>query len=91
MRNKKITKVKKDQVKHFDFAKKPKTPCFLIPFVTKCICQPIINSRGFKLEKSNMDSLGDEPYLLFSNHSSFVDFMIMLSVTYPKRPNNVMS
>ena len=91
MRNKKVTKVKKEQVKHFDFAKKPKTPCFLIPFVTKCICEPIIKSRNFKLEKINMDSLGDEPYLMLSNHSSFVDFMIMLSVTYPKRPNNVMS
>ena len=76
MKNIKVTKVSKDKVKHFDFAKKPKTPCFLFPFAREVICKPGLKSRDFKMTKTNMESL-NEPYLMLVTHPSFIDFFVI--------------
>ena len=90
MRNTKVTKVSKDKVKHFDFAKKPNTPCFLFPFARDIICKPGLKNRDFKMTKTNMESL-NEPYLMLVTHSSFIDFFVMTVAVEPYRANNVMT
>ncbi len=85
----KITNVKKEDVKHFDFAKRPHRPCFLFPLAREVLCKPILKKRGYKFTK-NIDDNG-EPYLLLVTHSSFIDFFYMAIAVEPYRANNVMT
>ena len=43
MRGDKITKKTKEQVKRFDFAKKPHTPGFLYPVARDLVCKTLLN------------------------------------------------
>lgn len=87
---KKVTKVSRDKVKSFDFAKKPKHPGFLFPVARDIISKPVLKGRDFKLEKINMDTV-DGPYLMLVTHSSMIDFMVMTVAVQPYRANNVMT
>ena len=86
----KVTKVSRDKVKSFDFAKKPKRPGFLFSVAREIISKPILNGRNFELKKTNMDSV-DGPYLMLVTHSSMIDFMVMTVAVQPYRANNVMT
>ncbi len=90
--NKKIrvTKAKKEQIKSFDFAKKPIKPTFLMTLAKWIISWPDLKKRNFKLEKINMEGIKG-PYLLLVTHSSMVDFNVMLKATHPQKVNNVMT
>ena len=85
-----VTKVKKENVKHFDFSKKPMKPTFLMTLAKWIISWPDLRNREFNFEKVNMEGV-KAPYLLLSNHSSMVDFNIMLKATHPEKVNNVMT
>lgn len=85
-----ITTAKKDNIKHFDFEKKPNTPCFLFPVAREILSKPDLKKRNFKLKKKNMESL-HEPYLMLVTHSSMVDFHVMTVAVAPQRANNVMT
>lgn len=87
---KKVTKKTKEQVKRFDFAKKPHTPGFLYPVARDVVCKPLLKNRGYTLKKTNMENLR-EPYLMLVTHSSTVDLMLMMVATQPYRVNNVMT
>lgn len=82
------TKAKK--IRRFDFSKKPIRPCFIMNLAKWIISWPDLRNREFNLEKINMDGV-KAPYLLLSNHSSMVDFNIMLKATHPEKVNNVMT
>ena len=82
--------IKKEKVKHFDFAKHPKNPSFLMSVAKNVISFPDLKKRDFKLTKINMDNVTG-PYLLLVTHSSMVDFNIMLKATHPHKVNNVMT
>jgi len=82
------TKAKK--IRRFDFSKKPIRPCFLMSLAKWIISWPDLRNREFNFEKVNMDGVKG-PYLLLSNHSSMVDFNIMLKATHPEKVNNVMT
>ena len=76
--------------KHYKTAKYPiRQPLFfvwLIQFLSKIM----LFGKKYKVEKVNMDGL-KPPYMLLSNHMSFVDFELISDGTYPKRVNNVVN
>lgn len=82
------TKAKK--IRRFDFSKKPIRPTFIMTLAKWIISWPDLRNREFNFEKVNMDGV-KAPYLLLSNHSSMVDFNIMLKATHPEKVNNVMT
>lgn len=85
-----VTKVKKENVRHFNFARKPIKPTFIMGLAKGIISFPDLKKRKFKLEKINMEEVNG-PYLLLVTHSSMVDFNIMLKATHPNKVNNVMT
>lgn len=85
-----VTKVKKENIKSFDFSKKPIKPTFLMSLAKWIISWPDLKKRNFKLTKVGMDGI-EGPYLLLVTHSSMVDFNVMLKATHPKKVNNVMT
>ena len=87
----KVTKATRENVKSFDFAKKPINPKILFPVARHVVSKPLLKKRGYSLKKTNMESLGKEPYLMLVTHSSMVDFMLMAVATEPHMPNNVMT
>lgn len=80
---------KKKQPKRFDFKKPPKNP--KLRWLVRIIVAIGLKKRGYEIRKHNMEGLENKPYLLLSNHSSMVDFMIAQKATYPRRLNNVAS
>ena len=80
----------KSKIKHFDFAKKPISPCFLMSVAKWIISFPDLKKRKFKYDMVNMEHV-EAPYLMLVTHSSMVDFNIMLKVTHPQKVNNVMT
>jgi len=80
----------KRRIKHFDFAKKPINPCFLMSAAKWIISFPDLKRRKFAYKMVNMEHV-EYPYLMLVTHSSMVDFNIMLKVTHPKKVNNVMT
>ncbi len=85
-----VTKKTKEQIKHFDFNKKPIRPCFLMWAAKWIISWPDLRKRKFKLKKINMEKC-HRPYLLLVTHSSMVDFNIVARATHPYPMNNVMT
>ena len=81
----------KDKIKHFDFQKKPITPCFLMSLAKGIISWPDLKKRGAVLTKTNMEDIEDKPYLMLVTHSSMVDFNLMLKASHPHKVNNVMT
>ena len=81
----------KNKVKHFDFQKKPMTPCFLMGVAKGIISWPDLKKRGAVLTKVNMEGIEDKPYLMLVTHSSMVDFNLMLKASHPHKVNNVMT
>ncbi len=82
---------RKDKIKHFDFQKKPITPCFLMSLAKGIISWPDLKKRGAVLTKTNMEDIEDKPYLMLVTHSSMVDFNLMLKASHPHKVNNVMT
>lgn len=85
-----VTKVKKEDVKCFDFEKKPHKPSILFSVAREAICKPGLKKRDFTLKKINMKGV-EGPYLMLVTHSSMVDFFAMSVAVAPYRPNNVMT
>lgn len=79
------------KIKRFDFAKKPKNPCFIMSVAKGIISFPDLKRRKATITKEGMEELEGKPYLLLINHSSMVDFNLMLKATHPYPVNNVMS
>ena len=85
-----VTKVKKEDVKCFDFEKKPHKPSILFSVAREAICKPGLKKRDFTLKKINMKGV-EGPYLMLVTHASMVDFFAMSVAVAPYRPNNVMT
>lgn len=81
----------RSRIKHFDFQKKPISPCFLMGLAKLIISWPDLKKRGAVLTKTNMEDIEGKPYLLLVTHSSMVDFNLMLKATHPYKVNNVMT
>lgn len=59
---------------------------WLIWFLSKIM----LMNKKHKIEKINMEGL-KPPYILLSNHMSFIDFELVALATYPHRVNNVVN
>lgn len=81
----------KKNIKRFDFTKKPHKPSFLMSLAKIIISWPDLKKRGAVITKTNMEGIEEKPYLLLVNHSSMVDFNLMLKATHPQPVNNVMT
>lgn len=81
----------KSKIKHFDFQKKPITPCFLMSVAKGIISWPDLKKRGAVMTKVNMEEIEGKPYLMLVTHSSMVDFNLMLKASHPHKVNNVMT
>ncbi len=81
----------KSRIKHFDFQKKPISPCFLMSWAKAILSWPDLRKRGAVLTKTNMEDIEDKPYLMLVTHSSMVDFNLMLKASHPHKVNNVMT
>lgn len=76
--------------KRYNTAKKPiRQPIYLtwlIWFLSKCA----LIGKKKRIEKINMDGL-KPPYMILSNHMSFIDFELTALGTWPHRVNNVVN
>lgn len=77
-------------VKKYNIGKKPiRQPIYLtwLIWFLSFIMTPFIKK---KFDKVNMEGL-KPPYIMLSNHMSFVDFELTALATYPQRVNNVVN
>ena len=56
-KDKNITVTKKGKIRHFDFAKKPVSPCFLMNVAKYIISFPDLKKRGLSLKKTDMEKV----------------------------------
>ena len=76
--------------KKYKTAKYPiRQPRYLI-WLIQVLSKIMLIGKEHKVEKINMEGL-KPPYLLLSNHMSFVDFEMVSLGTYPHRVNNVVN
>ena len=80
------------EIKRFDFAKKPKKPSSCLNYLAKAmLCKPDLKKRNAKIVKRGMEEYEGKPYLLLINHGSMVDLNVMMMATHPYKANNVMT
>ena len=61
-----------------------------LTWLIQVLSKMMLIGKEHKVEKFNMEGL-KPPYLLLSNHMSFVDFEMVSLGTYPHRVNNVVN
>lgn len=83
--------VSEDKIRRFDFKKKPHKPSVLMYAAKYIISFPDLKKRGAVIRKHDMEEIDGKPYILLVNHSSMVDFNLMLKATHPYPVNNVMT
>lgn len=79
-----------DNIKRFDFQKKPRKANKLLLVVILLVAFPRMWWRRLKLRKTNMKKL-KPPYLLLCNHGSMIDFYIMYTAIFPRLTNPVVA
>ncbi len=76
--------------KRYKTAKYPiRQPKYLTWLIQTLSCMMLLG-KEHKVEKIGMENL-KPPYILLSNHMSFVDFELVSKGTYPERVNNVVN
>ena len=76
--------------KRYNTAKYPiRQPKFFV-WLIQILSTILLCKKEHKVEKIGMDDL-KSPYILLSNHMSFVDFELVSKGTYPARVNNVVN
>ena len=79
---------KKD--KHYNTGKKPiRQPAFFT-WLILTLSKIVLTGKKYKVEKINMEGL-KPPYMILSNHMSFVDFELTALGTHPCKVNNVVN
>lgn len=78
------------KIKEFDTSRKPKVPNPMLMPVEWIGTIAMSTPVGAKVYKHNCEGL-KPPYLLLSNHASFIDFPLAVKATFPRRTNWVIS
>lgn len=78
------------KIKRFDMNKKPRVPSRLLMPVEWVGSFPGLLFVRHKLKKVNCKGL-KSPYLVLSNHASFIDFQVNVKATFPHRSHWVIS
>lgn len=76
--------------KKYKTAKYPIRQPIYLTWLIQVLSKIMLIGKEHKVEKFNMEGL-KPPYLLLSNHMSFVDFEMVSLGTYPHRVNNVVN
>ena len=76
--------------KKYKTAKYPIRQPIYLTWLIQMLSKMMLIGKEHKVEKFNMEGL-KPPYLLLSNHMSFVDFELVSLGTYPHRVNNVVN
>jgi len=76
--------------KYYNTSKRPIRQPKIIVWLIKLVSKILLRKENYKIEKINMEGL-KPPYILLSNHMSFIDFELTGIATYPYRVNNVVS
>lgn len=63
---------------------RPKKPSMLFRALVRVAASFDLHAVKFSYTQSRMDEAGDGPYLIFMNHSSFVDLEIASKILFPK-------
>jgi 1-acyl-sn-glycerol-3-phosphate acyltransferase/DNA-directed RNA polymerase subunit RPC12/RpoP len=76
--------------KSYKTAKYPIRQPVYLTWLIQVLSKIMLANKKHKVEKINMDGL-KPPYMLLSNHMSFIDFELVSLGTYPARVNNVVN
>ena len=76
--------------KHYKTAKYPIRQPWYLTWLIWFLSKIVLRFKKHRVEKINMDGL-KPPYILLSNHMSFVDFELVALGTYPEKVNNVVN
>ena len=88
--NKFINNVNYKKEKNYNTAKYPiRQPLFFV-WLIWLLSKIVLTFKKHKVEKINMEGL-KPPYMVLSNHMSFIDFELCALGTYPHRVNNVVN
>jgi len=79
-----------DNIKRYDFDKKPLKEKFFLTPVAYLLSFPTIWSRKLKINKVNMKGL-KPPYILLATHHAFIDFKVTTASIFPKRANYIVA
>ena len=66
----------------------PKKPNMFFRTLVRAAAEPDLRAVNFSYTEKDMDKAGNGPYMIFMNHSSFVDLEIASKILYPK-PFNI--
>ena len=64
--------------------KKPRRPSLLMRSLVRVLGAGDLKNAHFTYRTERMDALGEGPYLILMNHSSFIDLEIVSRIFYPK-------
>ena len=82
--------VKYKRTKRYNTAKYPiRQPLFFVGLIW-VLSKILLIGKKYKVEKINMEGL-KPPYMILSNHMSFIDFELVAMGTFPHRVNNVVN
>lgn len=82
--------VKYKRNKRYNTAKLPIRQPIYLTWLIWVLSKIMLSNKKHTIEKIGMDGL-KPPYMLLSNHMSFVDFEMVSLATYPHRLNNVVN
>lgn len=68
---------------------KPKKPWFLLQLLIRILAIPDLIATRFSFTRTRMENVGDGPYLILMNHSSFLDLKIASRILFPLKYNIV--
>lgn len=76
--------------KRYKTAKYPIRQPIYLTWLIQVLSKIMLMNKKHRVEKINMEGL-KPPYILLSNHMSFIDFELVSLGTYPNRVNNVVN
>ena len=76
--------------RHYNTAKYPIRQPWYLTWLIWFLSKIVLMGKEHRVEKIGMDTL-KPPYILLSNHMSFVDFELVSVGTYPEKVNNVVN
>lgn len=76
--------------KYYNTAKYPIRQPIYLTWLIWVLSKMMLVGKKFEVDRVNMDGI-KPPYMLLSNHMSFIDFELVSVGTYPQRMNNVVN
>ena len=76
--------------KRYNMAKTPIRQPWYLTWLIWILSKIMLANKKYKIEKIGMEGL-KPPYMILSNHMSFIDFEITAIGTHPHRVNNVVN